>query len=120
MGQNEKYDEFVIGIHHDTTLLVEIWGEFQKLFGDYVEEVIAALEPVAEALAAPILLGNEPPDLSAEELDRLIRTVNNSQQLDSPPKKDGAVRHRHSQKTHIRYNYIPRTPKNLPYQRRAY
>lgn len=60
MGQNEKYDEFVIGIYHDTALLVEIWGAFQKLFGDYVEEVIAALESVAEALAAPILLGNEP------------------------------------------------------------
>ena len=120
MSQNKKYGEFVIGISHDAALLVEIWGAFQKLFGDHVEEVIAALTPVAEALAGPILFGNEPPDLSEEELERLIRTVDNSQHLNTPPKKYGADRYRHPQKTHIHYNYIPRTPKNLPYQKRAY
>lgn len=100
--------------------ITEIWGAFQKLFGDYVEEVIAALTPVAEALAGPILFGNEPPDLSEEELERLIRTVDNSQHLNTPPKKYGADRYRHPQKTHIHYNYIPRAVRNQPYQRRTY
>ena len=120
MSQNEKYGEFVIGISHDAALLVEIWGAFQKLFGDHVEEVIAALTPVAEALAGPILFGNEPPDLSEEELERLIRTVDNSQHLNTPPKKYGADRYRHPQKTHIHYNYISRAVRNQPYQRRTY
>lgn len=120
MSQNEKYGEFVIGVCHDTALLTEIWEAFRALFGDYVEEVIAALTPVAEALAGPILFGNEPPDLSEEELERLIRTVDNSQHLNTPPKKYGADRYRHPQKTHIHYNYIPRAARNQPYQRRTY
>lgn len=120
MSQNERYDEFVIGVCHDAALLAEIWEAFRKLFGDYAEEVIAALTPVAEALAGPILFGDEPPDLSAEELDRLIRTVDDDQHLDTQPKKYGADRHRRPQKTHIRYNYIPRVVRNQPYQRRAY
>lgn len=95
MNQNERYDEFVIGVYHDAALLAEIWEAFQKLFGDYVEEVIVALTPVAEALAGPILFGNEPPDLSAEELDRLIRTVDDGQHLNTQPKRYGAVRYRH-------------------------
>ena len=120
MSQNEKYGEFVIGVCHDTALLTEIWEAFQKFFCDYVEEVIAALTPVAEALAGPILFGNEPPDLSEEELERLIRTVDDSQHLNTPPKKYGADRHRHPRKTHIHYNYIPRAVRNQPYQRRIY
>lgn len=84
MNQNEKHNEVIVGICHDAVLLTEIWGAFQKLFEDYVEEVIAALTPVAEALAGPILFGNEPPDLSEEELERLIRTVDNSQHLNTP------------------------------------
>ena len=109
MNQNEKYNEVIVGICHDAALLVEIWGAFQKFFGDYVEEAIAALAPVAE-----------PPDLSAEELDRLIRTVADSKHLNTPPKKYGADRYRHPQKTHIHYNYIPRAVRNQPYQRRTY
>ena len=120
MNQNEKHNEVIVGICHDAVLLAEIWGAFQKLFGDYVEEVIAALTPVAEALAGPILFGNEPPVLSEEELERLIRTVDNSQHLNTPPKKYGADRYRHPQKTHIHYNYIPRAVRNQPYQRRTY
>lgn len=120
MNQNEKHNEVIVGICHDAVLLTDIWGAFQKLFEDYVEEVIAALTPVAEALAGPILFGNEPPDLSEEELERLIRTVVNSQHLNTPPKKYGADRYRHPQKTHIHYNYIPRAVRNQPYQRRTY
>lgn len=120
MSQNEKYNEFVIGICHDAALLAEIWDAFRKLFGDYAEEVIAALTPAAEALAGPILFGDELPDLSAEELDRLIRTVDDGQHPDTPPKKYGVDRHRRPQRTHIRYNYIPRMARNQPYQRRAY
>ena len=120
MNQNEKYNEVIVGICHDAALLAEIWGAFQKLFGDYVEEAIAALAPVAETLAGPILFGNEPPDLSAEELERLIRTVADSKHLNTPPKKYGADRYRHPQKTHIHYNYIPRAVRNQPYQRRTY
>lgn len=120
MSQNEKYDKIVVGVCHDAALLAEIWEAFRTLFGNYVEEVIAALEPVAEALAGPILFGEEPPDLSAEELDRLIRMDDNGQHPDTPPNKYGADRHRRPQRTHIRYNYIPKAPRNLPYQRQAF
>lgn len=120
MSQNEKYDEFVIGVCHDTALLAEIWEAFRALFGDYVEEVIAALTPVAEALAGPILFGNEPPDLSAEELDRLIRTVDDGREQDAASKKRVIKPLRCPLKASSHYNYIPRTPRNLPYQRRTF
>lgn len=68
MNQNEKHNEVIVGICHDAVLLAEIWGAFQKLFGDYVEEVIAALTPVAEALAGPILFGNEAPGLDRKSV----------------------------------------------------
>lgn len=50
MNQNEKHNEVIVGICHDAVLLTEIWGAFQKLFEDYVEEVIAALTPVLSNL----------------------------------------------------------------------
>lgn len=118
MSQNEKYDEVIIGICHDAALLAERWDAVRKLFIDYAEEVIEALSQVAEAIPNPF--GIEEPNLSAEELDRLIRTVDDSQHLNTPPKKYGADRYRHPQKTHIHYNYIPRAVRNQPYQRRTY
>lgn len=120
MNQNEKHNEVIVGICHDAVLLAEIWGAFQKLFGDYVEEVIAALTPVAEALAGPILFGNEPPDLSEEELERLFRTVDDGREQDAAPKKRVIKPLRCPLKTSNHYNYIPRTPRNLPYQRRTF
>lgn len=120
MSQNEKYDKIVVGVCHDAALLVEIWKAFRTLLGDYAEEAISALEPLADALAGPILFGVEPPELSMEERDRLIRTVDDGQHLNTPPKKYEAEQHRRPQRTRIHYNYIPRAPRNLPYQRRAY
>ncbi len=120
MNQNEKHNEVIVGICHDAVLLAEIWGAFQKLFGDYVEEVIVALTPVAEALAGPILFGNEPPDLSEEELERLIRTVDDGREQDAAPKKRVIKPLRCPLKTSNHYNYIPRIPRNLPYQRRTF
>lgn len=120
MNQNEKYNEVIVGVCHDAALLAEIWGAFQKLFGDYVEEAIAALTPVAEALAGPILFGIEAPSLSEEELDRIIRTVDDGREQDAAPKKRVIKPFRCPLKTSNHYNYIPRTPRNLPYQRRTF
>ena len=120
MNQNEKHNEVIVGICHDAALLAEIWGAFQKLFGDYVEEAIAALAPVAEALAGPLLFGIEAPGLSEEEINRIIRTVDDGREQDVAPKKRVTKPLRCPLKASNHYNYIPRTPKNLPYQRRAY
>lgn len=120
MNQNEKYNEVIVGICHDAALLAEIWGAFQKLFGNYVEEAIAALTPVAEALAGPILFGIEAPSLSEEEINRIIRMVDDGREQDAAPKKRVIKTLRCPLKASSHYNYIPRTPKNLPYQRRAY
>lgn len=117
MNQNEKYNEVIVGICHDAALLAEIWGAFQKLFGDYVEEVIAALTPVAEALAGPLLFGIEAPGLSEEEINRIIRTVDDGREQDVAPKKRVIKPLRCPLKASNHYNYIP---KNLPYQRRTF
>ncbi len=55
-----------------------------------------------------------------EELDRIIRTVDDGREQDAAPKKRVIKPLRCPLKASNHYNYIPRTPKNQHYQRRAY
>ena len=101
MDQNENYDAAV---------LAEMWEVVRTLFMDYVEDVIAALTPIAEAI-----------NLSQEAVESQIMTVENMRQHpNTPPKKCGVKAQRRPQRVQIHYNYIPRAVRNQPYQRRAY
>lgn len=114
MSQDEKYTAVIIGIASDAAKALAIWEVFRKLFLDYADEVIEALTPIAEAMSIPCL--------SADELEKLFNQVDeNSVTLTgTSPKKHGMPLQKRSHKATMHYNYIPRIPKNLPYQRRAY
>ena len=114
MSQDERYTAVIIGIASDTAKVVAIWEAFRKLFLNYADEVIEALTPIAGALSAPCL--------SADELEKLFKQVeeDNKALIGTSPKEYGMSLQKHSHKPTMHYNYIPRTPKNLPYQRRAF
>ena len=114
MSQDEKYTAVVIGIASDAAKAISIWEAFRKLFLNYTDEVIEALTPVAEALSVPCL--------TADELEKLFKQVEEScvTLTGTSPKEYGMSLQKRSHKPTMHYNYIPRTPKNLPYQRRAY
>lgn len=77
---------------------------------DYVEDVIAALTQIAEAI-----------NLSQEAVESQIMTVEDMRQHPNTPlKKCGIKAHRRPQRVQMHYNYIPRAVRNQPYQRRAY
>lgn len=110
MSQNENYDAIIVGICNDAAVLAEMWEVVRTLFMDYVEDVIAALTPIAEAI-----------NLSQEAVESQIMTVENMRQHpNTPPKKCGVKAQRRPQRVQIHYNYIPRAVRNQPYQRRAY
>ena len=103
MDQNENYDAIIVGICNDAAVLAEMWEVVRTLFMDYVEDVIAALTPIAEAI-----------NLSQEAVENMRQHPN------TPPKKCGVKAQRRPQRVQIHYNYIPRAVRNQPYQRRAY
>ena len=110
MSQNEKYDAIIVGICNDAAVLAEMWEVVRTLFMDYVEDVIAALTPIAEAI-----------NLSQEAVESQIMTVEDMRQHPNTPlKKCGIKAHRRPQRVQMHYNYIPRAVRNQPYQRRAY
>lgn len=122
MSQDEKYTAVIIGIASDAAKALAIWEVFRKLFLDYADEVIEALTPIAEAMSIPFLFGVDEPYLSIEKLEDLFKQVDESSitLTGTSPKKYGMPLQKRSQKLTMHYNYIPRTPKNPPYQRRAY
>ena len=110
MDQNENYDAIIVSICNDAAVLAEMWEVVRTLFMDYVEDVIAALTPIAEAI-----------NLSQEAVESQIMTVEDVRQdPNTPLKKCGVKPHRRPQRVQMRYNYIPRAIRNQPYQRRAY
>lgn len=110
MDQNENYDAIIVSICNDAAVLAEMWEVVRTLFMDYVEDVIAALTPIAEAI-----------NLSQEAVESLIMTVEDMRQHPNTPlKKCGIKAHRRPQRVQMHYNYIPRAVRNQPYQRRAY
>ena len=91
------------------------------MFNFPTEDVVKAFEALSEAINR----------LSADIVDVVEAvTVTVSAVLDDdalwpnrygmPPKKYGQSLQKHSQKSFKRYDYIPITAKNLPYQRRAF
>lgn len=110
MDQNENYDAIIVSICNDAAVLAEMWEVVRTLFMDYVEDVIAALTPIAEAI-----------NLSQEAVESQIMTVEDMMQHPNTPlKKCGIKAHRRPQRVQMHYNYIPRAVRNQPYQRRAY
>lgn len=111
MDQNENYDAIIVSICNDAAVLAEMWEVVRTLFMDYVEDVIAALTPIAEAI-----------NLSQEAVESQIMTVEDMRQhpTNTPLKKCGIKAHRRPQRVQMHYNYIPRAVRNQPYQRRAY
>lgn len=91
------------------------------MFNFPTEDVVKAFEALSEAINR----------LAADIVDVVEAvTVTVSAILDDdalwpnrygmPPKKYGQSLQKHSQKSFKRYDYIPITAKNLPYQRRAF
>ena len=91
------------------------------MFNFPTEDVVKAFEALSEAINR----------LAANIVDVVEAvTVTVSAVLDDdalwpnrygmPPKKYGQSLQKHSQKSFKRYDYIPITAKNLPYQRRAF
>lgn len=110
MDQNENYDAIIVSICNDAAVLAEMWEVVRTLFMDYVEDVIAALTPIAEAI-----------NLFQEAVESQIMTVEDMRQHPNTPlKKCGIKAHRRPQRVQMHYNYIPRAVRNQPYQRRAY
>ena len=70
MDQNENYDAIIVSICNDAAVLAEMWEVVRTLFMDYVEDVIAALTPIAEAI-----------NLSQEAVESQIMTVEDVSQL---------------------------------------
>lgn len=122
MNSDEKHTAIIIGIASDAAKAVAIWEAFRKLFLDYADEVIEALTPVAEAMSIPLLFGVDEPYLSTEKLEDLFKQMDASciTLTGTSPKEYGMSLQKHSRKPTMHYNYIPRTPRNLPYQRRAF
>lgn len=110
MDQNENYDAIIVSICNDAAVLAEMWEVVRTLFMDYVEDVIAALTPIAEAI-----------NLSQEAVESQIMTVEDMRQHPNTPlKKCGIKAHRRPQRVQMHYNYISRAVRNQPYQRRTY
>ena len=114
MIQDKKHTAVIIGIASDAAKAISIWEAFRQLFLDYADEVIEALTPIAEALSVPCL--------SADELEKLFNQMEGSgvTLTGTSPKEYGMSLRKCPRKTAMHYNYIPRTPRNLPYQRRTY
>lgn len=114
MNQDERYTAVIIDIASDAAKAVAVWEAFRKLFLDYADEVVEALAPIAEALSAPCL--------SVDELEKLFKQAEetNIALIGASPKEYGMSLQKCSRKATMHHNYIPRTPKNLPYQRRAF
>lgn len=115
MNQDEKYTGVIVGIASDAAKAISIWEAFRELFLAYADELIEALAPVAEAMSVPYL--------SAEKLEDLFKQVEEESSITvtaTSPKEYGMSLQKHPRKATMHYNYIPRIPKNLPYQRRAY
>lgn len=105
MDQNENYDAIIVSICNDAAVLAEMWEVVRTLFMDYVEDVIAALTPIAEAI-----------NLSQEAVESQIMTVEDMRQHPNTPlKKCGIKAHRRPQRVQMHYNYIPRAVRNQPY-----
>ena len=91
------------------------------MFNFPTEDVVKAFEALSEAtnrLAADIV------DV-VEAVTVTVSAVLDDDALwpnryGMPPKKYGQSLQKHSQKSFKRYDYIPITAKNLPYQRRAF
>lgn len=91
------------------------------MFNFPTEDVVKAFEALSEAinwLAADIV------DV-VEAVTVTVSVVLDDDALwpnryGMPPKKYGQSLQKHSQKSFKRYDYIPITAKNLPYQRRAF
>ena len=115
--KDEKYTDVIVGIVSDAAKVAAIWEAFGQLFGDYAEKVIEALTPIAEAMSIPLLFGVDEPYL--EDLFKQAEEDNEAL-IGTSPKEYGMSLQKRPHKATIHYNYIPRTPRNLPYQRRAY
>jgi len=122
MSQDETYTAVIIGIASDVSKVVSIWEAFRKLFLDYADKVIEALTSVDEAMSIPLPFGIDEPYLSDEKLEDLFKQMDENSIIltGTSPKEYGMSRQKHPRKATIHYNYIPRIPRNLPYQRRAY
>ena len=114
MNQDEQYTIVIIGIASDAAKAISIWEAFRQLFLNYADEVIEVLTPIAETLSAPCL--------SDDELEKLFKQAeeSNISLIGTSPKEYGMSLQKHPHKADMHYNYIPRTPRNLPYQRRAH
>ena len=77
------------------------------MFNFPTEDVVKAFEALSEAVTVTV----------SAVLDDDALWPN---RYGMPPKKYGQSLQKHSQKSFKRYDYIPITAKNLPYQRRAF
>lgn len=87
-----------------------------------LEEFEAACERFAEALREMLAPLEEAFDNLAEAFEALYNDPKLWPERDGiPPKKYGlSLRKKHSFKPSVPYQYIPVTPKHLPYMRRSY
>lgn len=119
MNQGKKYTGVIIGIadcYIKTAIALE---EALAVFYNYAEEVNEAMTRVSELLINCTI--NEM-TLSPIPIEELFAQINdNTENLTGTPPKEYArsLRKRHRQ-PRIHYNFIPRTHRNQPYQRRIY
>ena len=121
MSQDEPHTTIIVGIAVDTAKLLSAWEVVSELFLNYADEVIEALTLIAEAISNPLGI-SEPNLLAAKDLEELFKQTDqgNITLIGTSPKKYGISLRKHSRKAAMCYNYIPRTPRHLPYQRRTY
>ena len=118
MSQDEKHTAAIIGIASEVAKAVTIWEAFRKLFLDFAEEAMAAAIAFDEAMNKV----TEQSYLYEQKLEELSKQIEENcvTLTGTSPKKYGMSLQKHPRKATMHYNYIPRTPRNLPYQRRAY
>lgn len=107
----------------DAATLCRAWNTYKQVFSDYVDAIIEALEPATKALTEAFCIDSYiPPELDGERIEKLLKQAEDicCNQAGTHWQRDrkslrGLPRHEP-----IYYNYIPRIPRNLPYQRRTY
>lgn len=121
MNQDEQYTGIIIGLSLDIAKLFYMWENFRNLFMDCACQLIEAFDTVTtqgyeSSPAFKYLSG-----YLSEELENFLKNLdeNRDNLAVTSPKKPKRSIQKYPRKMSICYNYIPRTPRNLPYQRRA-
>lgn len=119
MNQIKDCSGFIISIGTAADKAALIWEQMVFLLSHSCEEIIEAFVRVAELFPGYEVDESYPSSLDIEKLFDGVRdrTINLT---GTPPKEYARSLHKHRVQSPIHYNYIPRTHRNLPYQRRTF